>query len=236
MLNLVDREKFQKLLNEIKIELKKLVKSFSLGNVIKNGIPVTTILSTPNVGKSTLLNCLVNEEKAVVSEIFGTTRDAIEDEVNIGGFKFRFIDTAGIRKTKDSIESLGIKKSFDMFNESKIILFIFDSTQDLKKQLSELENIRENNNGKIILLVNKSDIKSNISIEEDYLSISLKQKKGIDALKKKLLEFTNSTDISESSSIVTNLRHYQELQLTLNEIENIINGINKGLTQRFLIN
>lgn len=228
-----NREKFQKLLKEIKTELKKLVKSFGLGNVIKNGIPVA-ILGAPNVGKSTLLNCLVNEEKAIVSEIAGTTRDAIEDEVNIGGFKFRFIDTAGIRKTKDTIESLGIRKSFDIANESKIILFIFDSTQDLKNQLSELENVRVNNNGKIILLVNKSDIKSNISIEEDYLSISAKHNKGIDILKKKLLEFTNSSNISESSSIVTNLRHYQELQLTLNEIENIINGMNEGITGDFL--
>ena len=228
-----DRKKFQKLLNEIKIELKTLVQSFSLGNVIKNGIPVA-ILGAPNVGKSTLLNCLVNEEKAIVSEIAGTTRDAIEDEVKIGGFKFIFIDTAGIRKTKDIIENLGIKKSYDKANESKIILFIIDSTQDIKKQLSMLHNIRNKNNKKIILLINKVDINSNISIEEDYLSISAKQNEGIDVLKKKLLEFTNSSNISKNSSIVTNLRHYQELQLTLNEVENIINGMNEGLTGDFL--
>ena len=228
-----DRKKFQKLLNEIKIELKKLVQSFSLGNVIKNGIPVA-ILGSPNVGKSTLLNCLVNEEKAIVSEIAGTTRDAIEDEVKIGGFKFIFIDTAGIRKTKDIIENLGIKKSYDKANESKIILFIIDSTQDIKKQLSMLHDIRNNNNKKIILLINKVDINSNISVEEDYLSISAKQNEGIDVLKNKLLEFTNSSEISKNTSIVTNLRHYQELQLTLNEVENIINGINEGLTGDFL--
>ena len=120
-----------------------------------------------------------------------------------------------------------------MPNESKIILFIFDSTQDLKKQLSELENIRENNNGKIILNLNQI---LNLTFQSKKIIFQYQQnrKRVLMPLRKKLLEFTNSTDISESSNVVTNLRHYQELQLTLNEIENIINGINKGITGDFL--
>ena len=137
-----DREKFNDLLKNIKSELEKLIQSFKLGNSIKNGI-VVTILGAPNVGKSTLLNCLLNEDKAIVSDIAGTTRDAIEDTLIIEGYNFRFIDTAGIRKTTDTIENLGIEKTLEKANKSEIILFIIDANQELESQLFELNKVRK---------------------------------------------------------------------------------------------
>ena len=228
-----DRKQFKELLSEIKSELEKLIQSFSLGNVIKNGIPVA-ILGAPNVGKSTLLNCLLNEEKAIVSDIAGTTRDAIEDELNIEGFKFRFIDTAGIRNTSDTIENLGIKKSFDKALQSKIILFLIDTTQNINSQIKELEKIKETQSEKIVIIINKTDLNPNISIDEETISISAKNGEGIENLKQKLIQFVNTTSISDNESIVTNLRHFEELQLTLHEIESVINGMKGGVSGDFL--
>lgn len=228
-----DRKQFKELLSEIKSELEKLIQSFSLGNVIKNGIPVA-ILGAPNVGKSTLLNCLLNEEKAIVSDIAGTTRDAIEDELNIEGFKFRFIDTAGIRKTSDTIENLGIKKSFEKALQSKIILFLIDTTQNIEIQIKELQKIKEIQSEKIVIITNKTDLNPNISIDEETISISAKNGEGIENLKEKLIQFVNTTSISDNESIVTNLRHFEELQLTLHEIESVINGMKGGVSGDFL--
>tara|TARA_B100001741_G_scaffold310567_1_gene310123 strand:- start:62578 stop:63933 length:1356 start_codon:yes stop_codon:yes gene_type:complete len=228
-----DRKQFKELLFGMKSELEKLIQSFSLGNVIKNGIPVA-ILGAPNVGKSTLLNCLLNEEKAIVSDIAGTTRDAIEDELNIEGFKFRFIDTAGIRKTSDFIENLGIKKSFDKALQSKIILFLIDTTQNIENQIKELQKIKETLSEKIVIITNKTDLNPNISINEETISISAKTGKGIENLKEKLIKFVNTTSISDNESIVTNLRHFEELQLTLHEIESVIKGMKGGVSGDFL--
>ncbi len=228
-----DRKQFKELLFGMKSELEKLIQSFSLGNVIKNGIPVA-ILGAPNVGKSTLLNCLLNEEKAIVSDIAGTTRDAIEDELNIEGFKFRFIDTAGIRNTSDTIENLGIKKSFDKALQSKIILFLIDTTQNIENQIKELQKIKETLSEKIVIITNKTDLNPNISINEETISISAKTGKGIENLKEKLIKFVNTTSISDNESIVTNLRHFEELQLTLHEIESVIKGMKGGVSGDFL--
>lgn len=229
-----DRKQFENLLTAIKVELEKLVQSFKLGNVIKNGIPVA-ILGAPNVGKSTLLNSLLNEEKAIVSDIAGTTRDAIEGELNIESFKFRFIDTAGIRKTTDTIESLGIDKSLEKAEISNIILFLIDADTDLDSQLLELEKIKASASDKLLLVINKIDL--NPEIKEDFkdaLFISAKKNMGIEALKERLLTFVNTEQLSNNETIVTNLRHYAELQLTLHEINSIINGLNSGLTGDFL--
>ena len=228
-----DRKQFKELLFGMKSELEKLIQSFSLGNVIKNGIPVA-ILGAPNVGKSTLLNCLLNEEKAIVSDIAGTTRDAIEDELNIEGFKFRFIDTAGIRNTSDTIENLGIKKSFDKALQSKIILFLIDTTQNIENQIKELRKIKETLSEKIVIITNKTDLNPNISINEETISISAKTGEGIENLKEKLIKFVNTTSISDNESIVTNLRHFEELQLTLHEIESVIKGMKGGVSGDFL--
>jgi tRNA modification GTPase len=229
-----DRKQFENLLTAIKIELEKLVQSFKLGNVIKNGIPVA-ILGAPNVGKSTLLNTLLNEEKAIVSVIAGTTRDAIEDTLNIEGFTFRFIDTAGIRETTDTIESLGIKKSLEKAELSNIVLFLIDADAELNNQLLELKKIKASAGNKLLLVINKVDL--NPEIKEDFkdaLFISAKKDEGIEILKERLLTFVNTTQLSNNETIVTNLRHYEELQLTLHEINTIIEGLNSGLTGDFL--
>ena len=223
-----DREKFNDLLKNIKSELEKLIQSFKLGNSIKNGFPVT-ILGAPNVGKSTLLNCLLNEDKSIVSDIAGTTRDAIEDTLIIEGYNFRFIDTAGIRKTTDIIENLGIEKTLEKANKSEIILFIIDVSQELESQLIELNKVRKDNIAKVLVIVNKIDV-SDIDLKEDYIAISAKNGEGISALKNKLLNFINTEKISENDSIVSNLRHYEQLQLTLHEINSIINGMGNNIS------
>ncbi|MBT5354237.1 MAG: tRNA uridine-5-carboxymethylaminomethyl(34) synthesis GTPase MnmE [Flavobacteriales bacterium] len=223
-----DREKFNDLLKNIKSELEKLIQSFKLGNSIKNGIAVT-ILGAPNVGKSTLLNCLLNEDKSIVSDIAGTTRDAIEDTLIIEGYNFRFIDTAGIRKTTDTIENLGIEKTLEKANKSEIILFTIDASQELESQIMELNKVRKDNREKILVIVNKIDV-SDIDLKEDYIAISAKNGEGISALQNKLLNFINTEKISENDSIVSNLRHYEQLQLTLHEINSIINGMQNNIS------
>ena len=227
-----DRKQFNDLLEDIKSELEKLTESFKLGNSIKNGIPVA-ILGAPNVGKSTLLNCLLNEDKAIVSNIAGTTRDAIEDTLIIEGYNFRFIDTAGIRKTTDKIENLGIEKTLEKANKSEIILFIIDASQELGSQLLELKKIKEDNKGKVLVIVNKIDV-SDIELKEDYIPISAKKGEGISAIESRLLNFINAEEISENDSIVSNLRHYEQLQLTLHEIESIIQGLESSISGDFL--
>jgi tRNA modification GTPase len=140
-----DRTQFKALVERITLVLKRLIDSFAVGNVIKNGIPVA-IVGEPNVGKSTLLNALLNEERAIVSEIAGTTRDTIEDEISIGGIGFRFIDTAGIRETKDVVESIGIKKTFEKIEQAQVVIYLFDSTQfnvhssEFKVELEKIKN------------------------------------------------------------------------------------------------
>lgn len=229
-----DRKQFDDLLKTIKFEIKNLIESFILGNVIKNGISVA-ILGAPNVGKSTLLNCLLNEEKAIVSDIAGTTRDAIEDELNINGFKFRFIDTAGIRKTSNTIENLGIKKTIEKAEKSNIILFLIDANIEISSQLIELKKIKNKIKNKVIIVINKIDLNSKIQKNiEDAIFISAKDNKGIKELKEKILTFVNTNELSNNATIVTNLRHYNELQLSLNEINAIIDGIREGVSGDFL--
>ncbi|MEC7646365.1 MAG: tRNA uridine-5-carboxymethylaminomethyl(34) synthesis GTPase MnmE [Bacteroidota bacterium] len=229
-----DRKKFTELLDLIQIELEKLIESFKLGNVIKNGIPVA-ILGAPNVGKSTLLNCLLNEEKAIVSNIAGTTRDAIEDELNIKGFKFRFIDTAGIRETTDTIENLGIKKTMEKVDISSIVLFLIDANDDICKQEIELQKVKDIAETKILTVINKIDlIPENAKNLEDAIHISAKNNKGIETLKEKLLTFVNTKELSNNETIVTNLRHYEELQLTLHEIKIIKKEMEAGVSGDFL--
>ena len=227
-----DRKQFKRLLETIKSELEQLIQSFKLGNAVKNGIPVA-ILGAPNVGKSTLLNCLLNEEKSIVSDIAGTTRDAIEDTLIIKGYNFRFIDTAGIRETNDTIENLGIERTLEKANKSEIILFIIDTTQSTELQLMELKKIKKENKGKVLVIVNKIDV-SDIKIQEDYISISAKTREGISILENKLLKFINTEEISDNDSIVSNLRHYEQLQLTLHEIKSIIKGLENNISGDFL--
>ena len=228
-----DRKQFEDLLEEIKVELEKLIESLKLGNVIKNGIPVA-ILGAPNVGKSSLLNCLLNEEKAIVSDIAGTTRDAIEDELNIKGFKFRFIDTAGIRETNDTIENLGIKKTMEKAAIAHVVLFLIEANSNITNQLEDLNKVKDKIKDKLLVVVNKIDLNA---VKEDLnhaIFISAKNNEGIETLKERLLTFVNTKELSNNETIVTNLRHYEELQLTLHEINTIINGLHKGISGDFL--
>ena len=188
-----NREQFNQLLLLIKKRLKKLINSFHLGNVIKNGIPVA-ILGAPNVGKSTLLNVLVNEDRAIVSEIAGTTRDAIEDVINIEGMRFRFIDTAGLRDTKDTIEKIGIQKALEKAEKAEVVIYLLDATTNIKAQEKEIVKIKKLQK-KLIVVVNKTDLNPNIYEtlkEKNYLFISAKNKDRIEGLKKAIIKSINT--------------------------------------------
>src|SRR5690554_1109400 len=193
-----DRSAFRDLISRIQFVLKRLIDSFAVGNVIKNGIPVA-IVGEPNVGKSTLLNALLNEERAIVSDIAGTTRDTIEDEITIGGIGFRFIDTAGIRETSDTIEGLGIQKTFQKIEQAQVVVYLFDAekfSKSISKLKTEIETIRNKYPQKnLIKVANKVDRLSSDQIENlqaeisNLLLLSAKTGRGIEELQNKLLEF-----------------------------------------------
>ena len=237
-----DRSQFNELLTRIEFVLKRLIDSFAVGNVIKNGIPVA-IVGEPNVGKSTLLNALLNEERAIVSDIAGTTRDTIEDELIIDGIGFRFIDTAGIRETKDVVESIGIKKTFEKIEQAQVIIYLIDSSQlaldneNLKEVQVELEKIKNQFPLKVLVVIgNKADklseaqvanLKSNIP---NILLLSAKEKSGIDTLKNQLLSFVNTGALRNNETIVTNTRHYDSLLKALEEIQKVKFGLQTNLS------
>ncbi|PKQ44022.1 tRNA uridine-5-carboxymethylaminomethyl(34) synthesis GTPase MnmE [Confluentibacter flavum] len=234
-----DRTKFKDLVERISFVLKRLIDSFAIGNVIKNGIPVA-IVGEPNVGKSTLLNALLNEERAIVSEIAGTTRDTVEDEISIGGMGFRFIDTAGIRETQDVVESIGIKKTFEKIEQAQVVIYLFDSTQfkTLGSQFKiELEKIKNKYPQKpLIIIANKIDKLNEIDISnlKSQISnlelLSAKEGIGVDELKNKLLSFVNTGSLRNNDTIITNSRHYDSLLKALDEIEKVKHGLESGLS------
>lgn len=238
-----DRSQFSELLNRIEFVLKRLIDSFAVGNVIKNGIPVA-IVGEPNVGKSTLLNALLNEERAIVSEIAGTTRDTIEDELVIGGIGFRFIDTAGIRETKDVVESIGIKKTFEKIEQAQVVLYLVESQKSkVESVLPQIEEIKQVHPEKpIIIIFNKIDLLTDIEISEitnvlstfDFrrstIFISAKNNLGIDELKNQLLSFVNTGALRNNETIVTNTRHYDSLLKALEEIQKVKFGLQSNLS------
>jgi tRNA modification GTPase len=236
-----DRTQFHELLERIEFVLKRLIDSFAVGNVIKNGIPVA-IVGEPNVGKSTLLNALLNEERAIVSDIAGTTRDTIEDELVIDGIGFRFIDTAGIRETKDVVESIGIQKTFEKIEQAQVVLFILDGrwmmeAGSLETVKIEFEKIKNKFPLKpLVVIANKADLlseeqKNNIQATIDnILFLSAKQKTGIDELKNTLLSFVNTGALRNNETIVTNTRHYDSLLKALEEIQKVKWGLNSGIS------
>ncbi len=234
-----NREEFQKLISKITHVLKRLIDSFATGNVLKNGIPVA-IVGEPNVGKSTLLNALLNEERAIVSDIAGTTRDTIEDEITIGGIGFRFIDTAGIRETVDVIEGLGIKKTFQKIEQAQVVIYLFDA-QKFKVQGSkfqvEIETIKNKYPLKnLVIVANKVDklsedeIKNLQSAISNLQLLSAKTNQGVDELQNKLLEFVNTGALRSNETIVTNSRHYDAMLKALEEIIKVQDGINNNLS------
>lgn len=237
-----NREDFQKLISKITLVLKRLIDSFATGNVLKNGIPVA-IVGEPNVGKSTLLNALLNEERAIVSDIAGTTRDSIEDEISIGGIGFRFIDTAGIRETEDVIEGLGIKKTFEKIEQAQVVVFLVDSIDSSKNDESidalkvEIERIKNRFPQKqLVVIANKVDQLSEAQIENltstinNLQLLSAKTGQGVEELKTTLLEFVNTGALRNNETIVTNSRHYDALLKALEEIIKVQEGIDIGLS------
>jgi len=229
-----DRTKFKNLVTKITLVLKQLIDSFSFGNALKNGIPVA-IIGEPNVGKSTLLNSLLNEEKAIVSDIAGTTRDAIEDEIIIDGVAFRFIDTAGIRETKDIIENIGIKKAYEKADNAQLILFLIDANKYNHSKntfLSEIETINTRfPNKRVLVIANKIDTLSDTDInllqeEINHLTLlSAKNTIGIEALKTELTSLVNIGALSNNETIVTNSRHFEALNNALTAILSVQQGI-----------
>jgi tRNA modification GTPase len=239
-----DRTQFRELLNRIEFVLKRLIDSFAVGNVIKNGIPVA-IVGEPNVGKSTLLNALLNEERAIVSEIAGTTRDTIEDELVIGGIGFRFIDTAGIRETADVIESLGIRKTFEKIEQAQVVLYLSPLTpkggtlngENIKQVQVEIEKIKNQFPLKpLIIIGNKKDLYSedqvlNLKFQiPNILLISAKENIGVDELKNQLLSFVNTGALRNNETIVTNTRHYDSLLKALDEIQKVNYGLQTNIS------
>ena len=227
-----DRAQFKSLVAKITFVLKRLIDSFSFGNAMKNGIPVA-IIGEPNVGKSTLLNALLNEEKAIVSDIAGTTRDAIEDEIIIDGVAFRFIDTAGIRETKDVVESIGIKKAFEKAEKAQLIIFLIDSKKENKEQRKqEISAIKDRfPNKRLLVIANKVDLISTDEIAtlqleiENLIPLSAKNKTGIKELKNELTALVNIGALSNNETIVTNSRHFEALNNALKAINSVQQGI-----------
>ena len=228
-----DRERFNLLLEKIKKVIQNLIDSFAIGNVLKNGVPVA-IVGQPNVGKSTLLNALLKEDRAIVSEIAGTTRDTIEDVIILGGIKFRFIDTAGLRETQDSIEKIGIEKAVKKALSAQIIVFIIDASQNLKEQLNELETLKEKGLKEPLVVVNKIDLNSDIKEKlPNTIYISAKHNEGIEVFSQQMIDLVNTSSLG-NSTLISNSRHLESLTLALENIIKTINGLNYGTSGDFL--
>ncbi|RPG29437.1 MAG: tRNA uridine-5-carboxymethylaminomethyl(34) synthesis GTPase MnmE [Muricauda sp. TMED12] len=228
-----DRTQFNELLTKISNVLKKLIDSFALGNVIKNGIPVA-IVGQPNVGKSTLLNVLLNEERAIVSEIAGTTRDTVEDHISIKGIGFRFIDTAGIRETEDVVEKIGIERTFEKIEKARLIIYLFEGMNFDKAELEQIQ--KRYPNKQLLPICNKMDLLSKIQIDKikkeipNVLFLSAKFKEGLSELEDKLLSLVDSGALSGDTTIITNSRHYDALLKALEEIQKVKEGLDMDLS------
>ena len=239
-----DRTLLIELSRKIETLIRKLTESFKLGNAIKNGIPVAIVGET-NVGKSTLLNALLNEEKAIVSEIHGTTRDVIEDVVNLNGVLFRFFDTAGLRHTTDTIENLGIERSYRKLEQASIVLLVLDLTSSTDAILTRIAEIRKKiTDQQLILVANKSDLvseevrKNMVAIplkkSESLVFISAKAKANLAGLIQLMQSAISIEKVNSEDVIVTNLRHYEALTKALEAIERTISGLESNISGEFL--
>lgn len=242
-LEFADRSELSEIASQVETVINGLVHSFSVGNAIKNGIPVAIIGET-NAGKSTLLNALLNEERAIVSDIHGTTRDVIEDTMNIDGVMFRFIDTAGIRETSDEIESIGIERSFQKLDQASIVLWVIDSTE-AKAQIEALKDkvIPRCEGKKLILVMNKCDVtpESAIFVSDtefffpenvcmETISISAKNRKGIVELQELLVKAAALPEVTQNDVVVSNIRHYEALTHALEAIHRVQDGLEMNLS------
>ena len=239
-----DREKFSLLITKIKTTVTHLIQSFELGNVLKNGIPVA-IVGEPNVGKSTLLNVLLKEEKAIVSDIAGTTRDFIEDTLIIDGVQFRFIDTAGMRATEDRLEAIGIERSYQKLKSAKIVLYLADIQKEYQDIVEDFKLLEINEGQKVIILLNKFDKMSSGNAFEiveaietlthqKTIVISAAENKNIDKLQTELLKIVQHEKLNFDGIIVTNARHINALKDTLIHLNQIEQGLNQHISGDFL--
>ncbi|EFK57013.1 tRNA uridine-5-carboxymethylaminomethyl(34) synthesis GTPase MnmE [Sphingobacterium spiritivorum] len=232
-----NRDQLKQLILQINSVVRKLIQSFEQGNVLKNGVPVV-IAGKPNVGKSTLLNALLNEERAIVSDIAGTTRDTIEDEINIHGVTFRFIDTAGIRETVDVIEAKGVERTREKMKQARLIIYLFDPVQDtiadVETQLEEVRSL----NIPFVTIINKSDLLTEEQRAEyrtlSPVFISAKEQIGVEELKDELLRQVNLANLNTDDVMVTNIRHVEALQHTEDSLSRVLFGIDNPVTSDFL--
>ena len=207
-LEFADRSELEAIAARVEQVIARLADTFSVGNALKNGVPVAIVGET-NAGKSTLLNALLNEERAIVSDIHGTTRDVIEDTLSLGGITFRFIDTAGIRQTTDTIESLGIERSFQKLEQADIVLWVIDATR-------------------------ARDAFDDLPDNAFVMSLSAKQKDGLADLQKRLVDFASLPDLSQTDVVVSNVRHYEALTHALTAIHRVQDGLASGLSGDFV--
>ena len=236
-----NRDDLKKLISTIYSVIEALIQSFELGNVIKNGIPVT-IIGKPNAGKSTLLNVLLEEDKAIVSEIAGTTRDIIEDEMIIDGVMFRFIDTAGLRVTSDAVEQIGLNKAFEAIKKSAIVIYLFDAHEltagDLVLELQKIEEHLVST--QVIVVANKIDIETLNDLKNEFIDfpemifISAKKQLNINELKNKLLSLFDARTVSATDTIVTNARHASSLTNANLALKKVLEGLHNNIVPDLL--
>ena len=230
-----DRSRLLQIIQEIKTKINLLIESFKYGNAVKNGVPVA-IVGKPNTGKSTLLNTLLKEDRAIVSDIPGTTRDSIEEEIFINGIKFRFIDTAGLRESKDKIEEIGVKRSLEKINLSQVILLIIEANSSEKEIDTIIKQVEKeiNSSQKLILVFNKIDLlnKENIDLKYNYesIKISAKHNKNIDLLHNSLSFYVKSLKTGIGDVILTNARHIEVLHKIDLALDRAIEGLNMQLS------
>lgn len=231
------RDDLKKLIYKVQSYLHPLIHSFDQGNVIKNGVP-TVIAGKPNAGKSTLLNALLNEEKAIVSEVPGTTRDIIEDELVLGGISFRFMDTAGLRETTDFVEAIGVQRTRESLRKASLILYLFDLSNTTVDEIQREEDEIKKMNVPVIKIGNKIDRADaellKILGNKDYVFISAAQKKNLQQLKDQILNLFQLSSVKQGDVVVTNLRHYQNLKLTDDALNRVLSGMDSAVTGDFL--
>lgn len=241
-----DRTALNLLLDRIETKLSSLIESFQYGNAIKNGVDVA-IIGKPNAGKSTLLNALLKEERAIVSDIAGTTRDTIEEVLHIKGTAFRFIDTAGIRETTDEIEAIGVQKAKEKIATAKILLYLYDEFDSTPEEVTDFVNTFAREDLKIILLHNKIDLQQNASAFDgkiknglknghsvSILSLSAKDQTGIEALKSELISYVENLKHDENNVVVTNQRHFEALQKSLDSVQRVKAAVSQSFHTELL--
>jgi len=233
-----NRKQLKQFLQNVLAYINELLASFQFGNVLKSGIP-TVIVGKPNAGKSTLLNALLNEEKAIVSDIAGTTRDSIEDEIVLEGIRFRFIDTAGLRETQDQIEAIGVERAKKKIQEASLILYIFDISCSQLSEIQEVEKELQELTKPYFLIFNKIDklAETELAFFQNFknsICIAAKEQKGIEVLQNALLSVVKDRKIKTGDIVINNLRHFEALSLTKKSLEKVLEDIDTALTTDLL--